>query len=91
MNFFDEVFLKNLFLTSFSFLFFSFCNFLSQNSGCYIFFGRQVSKTGWLIDFNGISARLGIFHAPKLGNHIHTYLFCVVVEIVLHAFLLNDF
>ena len=32
-----------------------------------------------LIDFNGISDRLGLFYAGKLGNHINSKFFCLVV------------
>ena len=30
-----------------------------------------------MIDFNGRSTCLGLYHALSLGNHIHIYIFCV--------------
>ena len=36
----------------------------------------------WLIDFNVMSTRLGLFHAKNLVNHVHYKFinFCVVVS-----------
>ena len=31
-------------------------------------------------DFNGMSTHLRLFHAKKLGNHVHIHIFCVVVS-----------
>ena len=32
------------------------------------------------IDFNGMSTHLGLFYVLRVRNHIHTYMFCVVVS-----------
>ena len=34
------------------------------------------NKKDWLIDFNGMSTRLELFYAERLGNHVHLHSLC---------------
>ena len=48
---------------------------------------RYVSAVDWLVDFNGMSTHVGVFHAERLGNCIHSMsIFIFFVQLFLKRF-----